>query len=113
MYYAGSRLTIEITVFDDQHVFELSGEVDMVTARELDEAVAGVSAGELQTVILDLRKVTFMDVAGLRSLVVANAVCCERGRELRIIPGPRVQRLCEVIGTELELPFARPFETRV
>jgi anti-anti-sigma factor len=112
MYDVGSRLTIEMTVFDDQRVFELSGEVDMATAHELDEVVVGVSTEELHTVILDLRKVTFMDVAGLRSLLAANAACCERGRELRIIPGPRVHRLLEVTGSELELPLTRPLETR-
>jgi anti-anti-sigma factor len=112
MYHARSRLTIDITVFDDRHVFELSGEVDIVTARELDSAVAGVSASELRTIILDLRKVTFMDASGLHSLLAANAACCERGHEFRIIPGPRVQRLFELRGTELELPLTSAFETR-
>jgi len=113
MYYAGSQLTIETTVFDDRHVFELSGEVDIVTARELDSAVAGVSPGEYRTVIIDLRKVTFMDASGLHSLLAANAACCERGHQLRIIPGPRAQRLFELTGTEPELPLTGAFETRV
>jgi anti-anti-sigma factor len=113
MYHAGSQLTIETTVFDDRHLFELSGEVDIVTARELDSAVAGVSASEFRTVIIDLREVTFIDVSGLRSLLAANTACCERGHQLRIIPGPRVQRLLELTGTEPELPLTGAFETRV
>jgi anti-anti-sigma factor len=113
MNYAGSRLTIDIAVFEDQQVFELSGEVDIVTARELDSAVAGVSASELRTVILDLRKVTFMDASGLHSLQAAYAACCERGHELRIIPSPRVQRLFELTETERELPLTSAFETQL
>jgi anti-anti-sigma regulatory factor len=54
-----------------------------------------------------------MDVSGLRSLLAANAACCERGHELRIIPGPRVQRLFEATGTEPELPLTDAFETSV
>jgi anti-anti-sigma factor len=113
MYCAGSQLTIETTVFDGRHVFELSGEVDIVTARELDSAVADVRASELRTVVIDLRNVSFMDVSGLHSLLAANAACCERGRQLCIIPGPRVQRLIELTGTEPELPLTGAFETRV
>lgn len=103
---AASRLTIEIAVSADQHIVELSGEVDLLTSRELDVAVAGVCAGEPRTVILDLRKVTFMDVRGLRSLLAAHTACRARGHELCIIPGRSTQRLFEVTKTESELPLA-------
>jgi anti-anti-sigma factor len=105
MLSAGPRLTIEFMVFADQDVLELSGEVDMLTAPELELAVASICAGESRTVILDLRQVTFMDASGLRSLFAAKTLCCERGHELRIIPSRRVQRLFEVTGTEPDLPL--------
>jgi anti-anti-sigma factor len=112
MHHTGSRLTIEITVFDDQHVVQLGGEVDMATTPELDNAVTDVGASDVRTVIVDLRNVTFMDASGLRSLLAANAACCERGQELRIIPGSRVQRLLEVTGSEPDLPLTSAFEAR-
>jgi anti-anti-sigma factor len=110
---AASRLTIDVVVSADQHVFELSGEVDLLTSRELDAAVGGVCAGEPRTVILDLRKVSFMDVRGLRSLLAAHTACCVGGHDLHIIPGRSTQRLFEVTSTESELPLTSAVEVRI
>jgi anti-anti-sigma factor len=110
--WAGSRLTIEIAVSANQRVFKLNGEVDLVTSRELDVALAGVCAGEPRTIILDLRNVTFMDVRGLRSLLAAHTACGVGGHELRIIPGRSTRRLFEVTKTESELPLTSAVVTR-
>ena len=57
------------------------------------------------TLVIDLRKVTFMDSTGLRVLIVAGTLCEEMGHELRIIPGEDIQRILEISGLDRVLPF--------
>jgi anti-anti-sigma factor len=55
-------------------------------------------------VIVDLRRLSFMDVAGLRVLLTARQAALERGRRLAFVRGPRaVQRLFSLVGVEQSL----------
>lgn len=97
-------LSIRDTVGGGRHTLALTGELDLGSADKLEEAVRGVcaSGGEL---VIDLRKVTFMDSTGLRVLIVAGGLCEENGHELRIIPGEDIQRILEMTGLDRVLPF--------
>jgi anti-anti-sigma factor len=97
-------LTIRDTVRAGGHTLVLTGELDMDSANGLEEAVRDVCASGTGLVI-DLRKVTFMDSTGLRVLVVAGTLCEETGHELRIIPGEDIQRILEISGLDRVLPF--------
>jgi len=101
-----SPLTIQLAATSQRHTIILEGEIDLAGAPELEAVIAGVCAGEPRTIVLDLRKVTFLDSAGVHCLIAANQACCQRGHELQIIPGPaNVQRLFELTGTTDFLPF--------
>jgi anti-anti-sigma factor len=97
-------LSIRKTVRAGRHTLALTGELDLDSADELEEAVGEVCASGAPLVI-DLRKVTFMDSTGLRVLVVAGMLCEETGNDLRIIPGEDIQRILEMSGLDRVLPF--------
>jgi anti-anti-sigma factor len=82
----------------------LTGELDLDSANKFEEAVREVCASGTGLVI-DLRKVTFMDSTGLRVLIVAGTLCEEKGHELRIIPSEDIQRILEMTGLDRVLPF--------
>jgi len=68
------------------------GELDLDTAQEL-EAVLATRSGP---VVVDLRELSFIDLAGLRVLLEADARSRQDGMNLRFIPGRMVRRLLEV-----------------
>jgi anti-anti-sigma factor len=86
-----SGATLDVTV---------SGELDMAAAfkleGELDEALA---APDMQAVVLDLAEVTFIDSAGLGSLLAIQEQARQRGIHLAIARvSDRVQRVLDVAG---------------
>jgi anti-anti-sigma factor len=97
-------LSIRNTVRAGGRTLALTGELDLDSANKLEEAVREVCASGAGLVI-DLRKVTFMDSTGLRVLIVAGTLCEEKGHELRIIPGEDIQRVLEMTGLDRVLPF--------
>ena len=97
-------LSIRNTVRSGRHTLAVTGELDLDSANKLEEAVREACASGAELVI-DLRKVTFMDSTGLRVLIVAGTLCEEMGHELRIIPGEDIQRILEISGLDRVLPF--------
>jgi anti-anti-sigma factor len=97
-------LSIRKTVRPGGNTLALTGELDLDSANRLEEAVREVCASGAGLVI-DLRKVTFMDSTGLRVLIVAATLCEEKGHELRIVPGEDIQRILEMSGLDQVLPF--------
>ena len=68
------------------------GELDLGTAPDL-EAVLATHSGP---VVVDLRKLSFIDLTGLRVLLEADARSRQDGMNLRFIPGPIVRRLFDL-----------------
>jgi len=97
-------LSIRETVRAGAHTLALTGELDLDSANKLEEAVREVCASGADLVI-DLRKVTFMDSTGLRALIVAGTLCEENGHELRIVPGEDIQRILEMTGLDRVFAF--------
>jgi len=80
------------------------GELDLASAPDL-EAVLAAQAGP---VVVDLRKLSFIDVRGWRVLLQAEARSRQDGMNLRFISGEAVRRLFEVAGVPDELTYVRP-----
>jgi anti-anti-sigma factor len=84
----------------------LSGELDMATAPQLEDALSEAARGSV-VVILDLRKLTFMDSSGLHAILSARARLEEANCRLVLVPGGRqVQLMFEITGVERHLEFA-------
>lgn len=82
----------------NQRLLEVAGEVDLASSDRLLSA----STAELDqltadgALVLDLREVTFLDSAGLRTLLQTAKSAREVGAELRIIPSDAVARVLEL-----------------
>jgi anti-sigma B factor antagonist len=99
-------LTVEVTGPPDAHTIVLAGEADLLGAPKIDAALKAAAGSESELVVIDLRKLTFIDSSGLHALATGHELCRARGQELRIVPGPaNVQRLFELTGMNEVLPF--------
>lgn len=79
-------------------VVHVAGEVDLATAPRLEEALAGV---ESEVVVIDLSHCTFLDSAGIRTLVGAERRLSDAGRSLRIVSvDPGIIRLLEITAVD-------------
>jgi anti-anti-sigma factor len=73
------------------------GDLDLATVGTFERALAHALAGPLSVLVLDLRGLGFMDVAGLHRVLRAEREASARGVELVVIPGgPAIRRLFEV-----------------
>jgi anti-anti-sigma factor len=79
-----------------------SGELDIASAPEFEQAIAEATAEPGAKLVLDLRELTFMDSTGLRALAQTNAA----GFVLSIVRGPRqIERVLEISGLADLLPL--------
>lgn len=84
----------------------LTGEIDMLVAPELEEAIRHLCDEQASELVLDLRKVTFMDSTGLRATITAHQLCKQAGRGFAVVPAPgQVQSLFELTGLAELLPL--------
>jgi anti-sigma B factor antagonist len=91
-----------------RHTLTLAGELDLAAAADLNRKLLVLCREGTSAVVLDLRRLTFIDAAGLHIIVVAKELCQRYGSELALIPGPKqVQRVFELTNLLGVLPFQR------
>lgn len=83
------------------------GDLDLGTAQDL-EAVLATQSG---SVVVDLRRLSFIDLTGLRVLLDADARSRQDGMNLRFIAGPKVRRLFQVARLPDRLAYVDPRPT--
>ncbi len=82
-------------------VIHVTGELDLATAPRVEEALAALD-GE---VVVDLAQCTFLDSAGIRTLMGAARALGEGGHTLRVVSGdPGIVRLFELTGVDSVIP---------
>jgi anti-anti-sigma factor len=92
-------LTISSVLVDGAVTVSLQGELDLASARRMEERLSAIDEGGPSRVIVDLGGLAFLDSTGLRVLLLADARARERGYELVLRPGEEsVQRVFEVTG---------------
>jgi len=75
----------------------LSGELDLSTIEQLERAVAARVDGRPELVVLDLRKLVFLDSTGLRLVLRLHERLHRVGGRLVLVKGPRrVHRVFEL-----------------
>ncbi len=81
-------------------VIALYGEVDYATALEFRAAMsATLSTGTVDTIIVDLSGVTFLDSTGVGTLVAAARICAELKVRFRVSEAnPFIAKLFTVVG---------------
>ena len=84
----------------------LSGELDIASAEQLDEGLAGVEGDAGETLVLDLRGVEFIDSTGIRAVIAADVRARADGRRLVVVRGAKaVERVLSLtqLDERLEL----------
>jgi anti-sigma B factor antagonist len=85
------------------------GELDLATRARLGQAIDEIRRSGVDRLILDLRRVSFLDSSGLRLALELYAAANGDGFDLELVPGPpQVQRIFERTGTLDALPFRTP-----
>jgi anti-sigma B factor antagonist len=79
------------------------GELDLVSSPALQEEIERAIGSDTTVIVLDLRRLSFMDSTGLHVLVKAQQRAHEAGRRFVLTKGgEQVQRLLDLTGiTEL------------
>ena len=77
----------------------LSGESDLMSARQLNELLTAQLAAGTQDLVLDVSGLRFADSASVRALVLAARTLRKRSGSLILIrPQPAVARVLELMG---------------
>jgi anti-sigma B factor antagonist len=100
------RPEFEVTVSTGEgvRVVAVSGELDLDTMGELNEALA-VGNG-FATTVVDLRGLTFIDSSGVSGLLAAARRARDVGERLVCVPGPQqIQRVFELTGVDTVLEW--------
>jgi anti-anti-sigma factor len=104
--YLVPRLRMQDAICGGRHILVLTGEMDMASCPALGAALAHICTGETNAVVLDLRKVTFLDSTGVKTIFDARNLSAQHGCEFSLIRGQAsVQRVFEVCGLLDDLPF--------
>lgn len=85
---------------------ELVGELDLSTVDPLKLRLELVEREDPHTIVVDLRRVSFMDSMGLGILVSHRLRARQAGRRLVLIRGPRpIQDLFELTGMQSQFEW--------
>ena len=94
-----SNLNVEVHNGDLAVVIGVSGELDLASSPALQNKLERGAASAAELVIVDLRKLEFMDSTGLSVIVRAHQRATENGQRFGVVRGPQqVQRLLSLTG---------------
>jgi anti-anti-sigma factor len=100
------QLTIQSERDHGAHVVALFGELDLSNVSQLDEEMQRVDAGDAKALVLDLRGLEFIDLAGIATLLKAEARSRRDADRLSFLrPPPHVQEVLELTDVAGMLPF--------
>ena len=98
------RLQLRRFVDGTRHTLVLTGELDRVSCVDLEATTVSLCKNGIHRLVLDLRKLTFMDLYGLRMVLFAKELCAWHGCDFGLVPGPgNVRRVFES-SNRLDVP---------
>jgi len=93
----------------DTALIRLEGEFDLSCEDRFHAEVARITAWRPDTVVLDLRGLTFIDSRGLRMVLELDGASRQRGFELTLVQADgQVQRVLSITGLDRLLSLDRP-----
>ena len=90
------RVTVETR--DPAVILEVAGEVDMVTATQLEQSIGSVLESRPPTLVVDLSKVEFLASAGMNVLLSTREVAGEATRFRVVATGNATLRPLRIAG---------------
>jgi anti-sigma B factor antagonist len=90
----------------DVYLLTVIGELDLATREALHDELARAEASDAARILLDLSGVTFIDSAGICTILAASRRSAVNGRRLRLLPvSGQVRRVFELTGVLNRLEF--------
>jgi anti-anti-sigma factor len=100
-------LTLQVEPLGDELVVRASGELDIASAKALEDELRRAIDSDASAVALDLGGVTFIDSTGLRGLLLAATQCDLTARQFRLLRvSKQVKQVIETSGVADILPVA-------
>lgn len=94
-----SNFSVDVQDGEQAVLIGVSGELDLASSPELERELERGTASEAELLIIDLRKLEFMDSSGLSVLVRAHQKATQSGKRFAIVKGPQqVERLLSLTG---------------
>lgn len=105
------ELSVRTYECEGRRVIEPSGEITVLNIRPFREAVAGLEGQDCEAVV-DLRKVPYIDSAGIEQLVVAYRILRRRDRKLVVVvqPGSQPDHVLEAVALHTFAVFSKNAE---
>jgi anti-sigma B factor antagonist len=101
-----ANLSFETSVNGRSAVVALDGELDLAGAATLEQELARLEEALSGAIVLDLRRVRFMDSSGLRVIAMSVQRALSLGRRLALVRGTeQVMRVFEITRMEERLEF--------
>ncbi len=100
---------VDVTHETRATVVTVTGELDVASSRSLEHELDRL--GDVELMVIDLRKLSFIDSTGLGVLVRAHQRAAERQRRFALLPGTgQVERLLNLTGLDDQLTLADSVE---
>jgi anti-anti-sigma factor len=94
---AKEHLRLDVRRASDRVVLTLEGELDLASARVLENALGGDEVTQAPLLVLDLDSLSFVDSTGLRMILLAHQAAIGREQQFAITQGsPQVKRLLSI-----------------
>jgi len=99
-------MQIATTPGSDRYVITVSGEVDLATSPDLDNAIIAAIESGTSSLAIDLTDVSFMDSSGLGVIVRGLKRCREADKDLGlVITNERVLKVFGITGLDQVIPI--------
>jgi anti-anti-sigma factor len=87
------------------HVIALDGDLEMANAAAIETALSEAESGDCSQIVLDLRRLAFLDSTGIHVLMAAHERATAAGRPIALVidDGP-VRRVLDTCGALSILP---------
>ncbi len=103
-----STLSLETREDGAQVRIAIGGELDLSSALTFDEELRRADERNPETLVLDLRRLRFLDSTGLRLIMTAQARARKRGYRLAIVEGTdAVKRIFRLAGVTRRLDIVQ------
>jgi anti-anti-sigma factor len=90
-------------------IVRLYGEFDLSSEKGFREEMEMLLQGEISTLVLDLRELTFMDSTGMRAIIAVHQTALREGYDHAVLCGDgSVRRVLEETGLSDVLPIVDP-----
>jgi anti-anti-sigma factor len=101
---AEGNLSIDVSREGERVVLSLNGELDLASVPLLESEVENATLDSPATIVLDLRKLEFIDSTGLRAILSLDKRSTERGATFALVRGSQqVQRLMSMTRVDEHL----------